>query len=83
MAAIMTAVGLPPATTPASSILLADDVLQSVDPLIAEGVTRAVQSAGLSVRRVATLASASLADLASAFVTILQKEALGEQQDVL
>lgn len=75
MATVMTAVGLPPAATPPSTILLADDVLQSVDPVIAEGVAQAVQSAGLPVRQIATLASASLADLASAFVTILQKEA--------
>jgi amidase len=75
MTAVMDAVGLLPAQTRSSSIVIADDILQSVDGDIADGIVTILQTTGQRIQSISSIASTSLNDLATAFVTILQSEA--------
>lgn len=75
MTAVMDAVGLPPAEVRPSCILIAEDVMLSVDAALAEGTLTSIEAAGLQVQSIRSVASISLDDLAASFVTILQKEA--------
>lgn len=75
IAEVMTVLGLPPAEARPSSILIAEDVMLSVDAALAEGTLTSIEAAGLQVQSIRSVASISLDDLAASFVTILQKEA--------
>jgi amidase len=75
MTAIMDAVGLPSTVGRLSSILIVEDVLQAVEPGMAEAIVVSIKSTGLPMQTVRSVASIGLDDLAAAFLTILQKEA--------
>lgn len=73
--AIMDALGLKGREAQASSILIAEDMLDSIDPVIAKSIVRSVESTGLRVEMVRAFATIIPDDLTTAFVTILQREA--------
>ena len=75
MTAVMDAVGSPSVQAGSSSIVIAEDILQSVDAGIADGILTILQTTGQHIQTIRSIASASLNDLATAFVTILQSEA--------
>jgi amidase len=75
MAAIMDALGLPRCAVRPSSVLIADDILHSVDSDVAKRIVTSIESIGLPVETIRFASSICLDDLASAFVIILQKEA--------
>ncbi|XUY29005.1 amidase family protein [Agrobacterium sp. rho-8.1] len=75
MTAVMDAVRLPSVQARSSSIVIAEDILQSVDASIADGILTILQTTGQHIQTIRSIASASLNDLATAFVTILQSEA--------
>lgn len=75
MNAVMDAVGLPSIQAGSSSIVIAEDILQSVDAGIADGILTILQATGQHIQSIRSIASTSLDDLAAAFVTILQSEA--------
>lgn len=75
MAAVMSAVGMPAANERPASILVAEDILEIIDEAIADEMIASLRSAAIPVCRIKAIASCSLADLALAFTTILQKEA--------
>lgn len=75
MAAVMSAVGTPAAHDPPSSILIPEDIFETIDGAIADEMIASLRSATMPIRKIDSIASFSLADLALAFITILQKEA--------
>ncbi|MGY5808986.1 amidase family protein [Rhizobium sp. LEGMi198b] len=75
MAAVMSAVGMPSANDRPSSMLIPEDIFETIDDVIADEMIASLRSAGMPIRRTASIISFSLADLALAFITILQKEA--------
>ncbi len=75
MTAVMDALGLPSVKAGSSSIVIAEDILQSVDADIADGILSILQTGGQHIQTIRSITSTSLTDLAAAFVTILQSEA--------
>lgn len=75
MTVVMDAVGLPSVPAKSSSFVISEDVLQSVDADIADGIVTILQTTGQRIQSIRSIASTSLTDLAAAFVTILQSEA--------
>jgi len=75
MAAVMSAVGMPAADDRPSSILISADIFATIDDAVADEMIAGLRSAAIPVRRIDAISSFSLADLASAFITILQREA--------
>ncbi|WP_184693986.1 amidase family protein [Rhizobium leguminosarum] len=75
MAAVMSAVGMPAANDQPSSILIPEDIFETIDGTIADEMIASIRSAAMPIRRIDFISSFSLADLAVAFTTILQKEA--------
>lgn len=75
MTAVMDAVGLPLTASRLCSILIAEDVLESIEPNAAEAIVVCIKSSGLPMQSVRSVASISLDNLAAAFLTILQREA--------
>ncbi|MBY5394350.1 amidase [Rhizobium leguminosarum] len=76
MAAVMSAVGMSAANDQPSSILIPEDVFATIDNAVANEMIARLRSAGMPIRMTTNaIASFSLADLASAFITILQREA--------
>ncbi|RFB82442.1 amidase [Rhizobium leguminosarum bv. trifolii] len=75
MAAVMSAVGMPAANDRPSSILIPEDIFETIDDAVADEMIASLRSAAMPIRRTDAISSFSLGDLASAFTTILQKEA--------
>lgn len=75
MAAVMSTLGVPAANDRPSSILVAEDIFATIDDAVAGELIASLRSAALPLRRIKAIASFSLADLALAFTTILQREA--------
>ncbi|QND17797.1 amidase (plasmid) [Rhizobium leguminosarum bv. trifolii] len=75
MAEVMSAVGIPAANDRPSSILIPEDIFATIDDAVADEMIASLRSADMPIRRTDTIASFSLADLALAFITILQREA--------
>lgn len=75
MGAVMSAVGMPAANDRPSSILIAEDIFETIDDAIADAMIASLRSAAVPIRRTDAITSFSLADLALAFTTILQTEA--------
>ncbi|MGO7426967.1 amidase family protein, partial [Rhizobium ruizarguesonis] len=75
MAAVMSAVGMPAANDRPPSILIAENVFETIDDAVADEMIASLQSVAMPIRRTDAIASFSLADLALAFITILQREA--------
>lgn len=75
MAAVMSAVSMPAADDRPSSILISADIFATIDDAVADEMIAGLRSAAIPVRRIDAISSFSLADLASAFITILQREA--------
>ncbi|TAV64200.1 amidase family protein [Rhizobium leguminosarum] len=75
MATVMSAVGMPTANDRPSSILIPEDIFATIDDAVADEMIASLRSADMPIRRTDTIASFSLADLALAFITILQREA--------
>lgn len=75
MAVVMRAVGMPAANDRPISILIPEDIFESIDDAIADEMIARLRLAGMPIRKINSIASFSLADLAVAFTTILQKEA--------
>ncbi|WHO75952.1 amidase family protein [Rhizobium sp. BT03] len=75
MAAVMSAVGMPAASDQLPSILIAEDIFETIDDRVADKMIAGLRSAAMPVRRTGAISSFSLADLALAFTTILQGEA--------
>ncbi|MDR9774682.1 amidase family protein [Rhizobium hidalgonense] len=75
MAAVMSALGMPPANDRPISILIPEDIFETIDGAIADEMIASFGSSAMPIRRTDAIASFSLADLAVAFITILQKEA--------
>ncbi|WP_049734875.1 amidase family protein [Rhizobium ecuadorense] len=75
MAAVMSAVGVPATNDRPISIFIPEDILETIDGVIADEMIASLRSSALPIRRINSIASFSLADLAVAFTTILQKEA--------
>jgi len=80
MATVMSAVGVPAANDQPSSILIPEDIFQTIDDAVADEMIASLRSADMPIRRTDTIASFSLADLALAFITILQREAWESNQ---
>ncbi|MGR9180746.1 amidase family protein (plasmid) [Rhizobium leguminosarum] len=80
MAMVMSAVGVPAANGQPSSILIPEDIFQTIDDAVADEMIASLRSADMPIRRTDTIASFSLADLALAFITILQREAWESNQ---
>ncbi|MDH6274401.1 MULTISPECIES: amidase family protein [Rhizobium] len=80
MATVMSAVGVPAANDQPSSILIPEDIFQTIDDAVADEMIASLRSADMPIRRTYTIASFSLADLALAFITILQREAWESNQ---
>nr|WP_205938661.1 amidase family protein [Rhizobium leguminosarum] len=75
MAAVMSAVGMPAANDRPPSILIPENAFATIDGAVADEMIASLRSAGMPVRRTNAIAPFSLADLALAFTTILQREA--------
>ncbi|EJT06276.1 amidase [Rhizobium sp. CCGE 510] len=75
MAAVMSAVGMPAAHDRPSSILIPEDIFETIDGAIADEMIASLRSSAMPIRKIDSIASFSLADLAVAFITILQREA--------
>lgn len=75
MKVVMDAVGLPLTVGRPSSILIVEDLLQAIEPGMAEAIVLIIKSSGLPMQAVRSVGSISLDDLAAAFFIILQKEA--------
>ncbi|MBB2750107.1 UNVERIFIED_ORG: amidase [Rhizobium aethiopicum] len=75
MAAVMSAVGMPAANNRPSSILIAEDIFETTNDTVADEMIAGLRLAALPIRKIDSISSFSLADLALAFITILQKEA--------
>ena len=75
MAVIMKVVGFPVIAPQPSAVIVAEDILDTIEPAISEQVVRYAVKTGLPLRRLRKLTSFDLDDLASCFVTILQAEA--------
>nr|WP_210300931.1 amidase family protein [Rhizobium sp. BK619] len=80
MAAVMSAVGMPAANDRPLSILIAEDIFETIDGAIADEMIASLRSSAMPIRRTAAICSFSLTDLALAFTTILQKEAWESNQ---
>ncbi len=80
MATVMSAVGVPAANDQPSSILIPEDIFQTIDDAVADEMIASLRSADMPIHRTDTIASFSLADLALAFITILQREAWESNQ---
>ncbi|MBY3229173.1 amidase family protein [Rhizobium laguerreae] len=75
MAAVMSAVGMAAANDQPASILIPEDIFATIDDAVADEMIASLRSAGTPIRRTDAIAPLSLADLALAFTTILQREA--------
>jgi len=75
MAAVMSAVGMPAADDRPSSILISEDIFATIDDTVTDEMIAGLRSAAIHVRRIDAISAFSLADLALAFITILQREA--------
>ncbi|MDR9763335.1 amidase family protein [Rhizobium redzepovicii] len=75
MDAVMSAVGMPAANDRPISILIPADIFETIDGAIADEMIASIRSAVMPIRKIDSISSFSLADLAVAFITILQKEA--------
>ncbi|MGV4796993.1 amidase family protein [Rhizobium sp. F40D2] len=75
MAAVMSAVGMPATNDRPISILIPEDIFETIDGVIADEMIASLRSSAMPIRKINSIASFSLADLAVAFTTILQKEA--------
>ncbi|SCB27603.1 amidase [Rhizobium hainanense] len=75
MAALMSAVGIPAADDRPSSVLIVENIFDTIEEDVADGMIARFRSAAISVREAGSISSFNLDELASAFVTILQKEA--------
>ncbi|AOF92515.1 amidase family protein [Sinorhizobium sp. RAC02] len=75
MAQVAGSVGLPTVPGQTTSIVIAEDILHSIDPAIADALVACIHSTAVPLQRVRSLSSIGYGDLASAFVTILQSEA--------
>ena len=71
----MSAIGIPAANGRPSTILIPENIFETIDGVIADAMIASLRSATIPIRRTEAIASFSLADLASAFITILQREA--------
>ncbi|WP_427146615.1 amidase family protein [Rhizobium leguminosarum] len=80
IATVMSAVGVPAGNDQPSSILIPEDIFQTIDDAVADEMIASLRSADMPIRRTHTIASFSLADLALAFITILQREAWESNQ---
>lgn len=83
MAAAMSAVGMPAANDRPISILIPEDIFETIDDAIADEIIASLRSAAMPIRKIDSISSASLADLAVAFITILQKEAWASNKALL
>lgn len=75
MAAVMSAVGMPAANDRPISILIPEDIFETIDGTIADEMIASLRLAAMPIRKIDSISSFSLANLALAFITILQKEA--------
>ncbi|WP_425349453.1 amidase family protein [Rhizobium multihospitium] len=75
MAALMSAVGISAADDRPSSVLIVEDIFDTIEEDAADGMIARLRSAAIPVREVGSISSFNLDELALAFVTILQKEA--------
>lgn len=75
MSEVMSVVGTPAANDQPQSIVIAEDIFETIDSSVADKMVASLRSAGMPIRRTGAISSFSLADLALAFTTILQSEA--------
>ena len=75
MTALMIAVGVPPADDRPSSVIIAENIFETIDKDAADEMMACLRSTAIPVRGVSTIGSFGLEELAAAFVTILQREA--------
>ncbi|OWV87624.1 amidase [Rhizobium sp. R635] len=75
IAEVMSTLGMPATNEHPLSILIVEDIFETLDDAVADEMIVSLRSAAMSVRRIDTISSFSLADLSLAFTTILQSEA--------
>lgn len=75
MVAIIKTLALPAVATEPSAVIVAEDILGVIEADLAEQIVLHAKRCGRPVRRVRSLTSLCLDDLAACFVTILQAEA--------
>ncbi|ENN89777.1 amidase [Rhizobium freirei PRF 81] len=75
MVALMSAVGVPTADDRLSSVLIVENIFDSIEDDTADETIALLRSAAIPVRVAGSIGSFSLEELAAAFVTVLQKEA--------